>query len=284
MDKATLQIPVSCSYQQRVYKYICSGNTIKRGGEQLRTYEAFNEPYLIPSLVDLLGRKKQATTIKSWVSQYGFLTVPGGWNDFTEKIDDFWREAQNFVSLWWLYEAVLNRKLDELKKFVNIVDIDPFDFPPPQGAKSHTVFTHNAPAGRGEIASIYDTYFKETTAKINEKPLLYYQIAVFNYITHQLEKQLEGLSFTSRGGHIFSEADRDHFKVISYLQPKNLLQALYLRFYIFLDDKEKKICASCGCIFTPSRIDVRYCSVKCKKREKMRRHRARKKEKEGGRK
>lgn len=272
MDK-TLQMTVNYSYRQRVYTtYTRSDDIIKRGCEQSKTYEAFNDQHLIQSLVCMEKREK---AIKKWVSAYGFLSVASDAD--SETIDGFWNNAEEFSSLWWLYSSIRNRQLDELRKFVRFADVDIFDMAPP-GAHSRTVYFHNIDKNGAEFFTEHDAYFREKTADINEKPLRFYQMSCFRYIVYAVEKRLRGLAFTSRERRIIAEEDYDHFKVIPILQPKNLLQALYLQFYVLLKDADRKICGCCGSVFTPSRPDVAYCSPQCKQREKMRRYRSRKKE------
>jgi len=179
-----------------------------------------------------------------------------------------------------LYEKVCNRQIEELKEFVRFEDfVDVLDFAfAPGGTKSVTVFKHNTGPGVRASAA-YDSYSTATAAEINRNPLRYYQAAVFNYIVYQVGAQLKNLRLVSKNwdGKITEKEDSDDFKIIPVLQLKTLIQALYFQFYMLLNDRNKKLCACCGRVFTPSRPDARYCSDKCKQREKMRRRRERKK-------
>ena len=279
--KTTLQWTIDCSYMQKVYsKYTCLGGFIRKEADQSRTYDAFSNQFLIPSLVSLTEKKKRANSIKSWIS-IRFLTVTDGWG-YRESIDDFWSRAQEFVSLWRLYGAVLNCDLDKLKDVVVFMDmVYPFNVLHKSKSYLKQLIENRDDGTRHYKACPCDMYNKTATIEdINKDPSKYYQAAVFRYITYAIEERLEltlrQTGYFNQCRSITSDGRQDHYKVVPCLQPKNLLQALYLQFYLMLGDRNKKICASCGCVFTPTRRDVRYCSDKCKQREKMRRYRARK--------
>jgi hypothetical protein len=289
----TIQFPVMCSYRQFVYKqYRKKGNGLVVADDSTCTsFDAFNNPYLVPSLehlIDSTPENRRQAAIKGWVSQYGFLTVFSYYSDISESFDDFWSEAQRFISLRQLYRDLLNCRLDVLQEVV-VFKKWPASYPvwkshsmlkPPFAEKLKSrCYTSEIPpvcsvTRDGLKSHGCDMYNKHATIEdINRDPLRYYQIAVFRYIAYAIEERLE---LAIRPVNRSAIADRG-FKITPRLQPKNLLQALYLQLYLLLADRSKKICASCGRVFTPSRPDMRYCSDKCKKREKMRRYRARKK-------
>ena len=181
------------------------------------------------------------------------------------------------MRLWEVYGFILNRKLKELKKLVRFVEVDPTEplGHAPAGTHARTVFTHNESNG-GWYSAAYDTFYKATVAEIKKDALPYYQQAVFEYVARTVERKLRGINLASKGRAVVRDIIQDHYKIIPCLRPPNMLQALYLQFYILLNDRSKKICETCGAIFAPSRRDAKYCSDTCKNTAKARRYRARK--------
>ncbi|MCG0277778.1 MAG: YdcF family protein [Thermanaeromonas sp.] len=261
------------------------------------TYNAFETADLIPSLCRLVkevrqGRNKKAA-IKKWVSQYGFLGVhvdADGHIHSWESLADFWREAETLADLWDKFRQVTQRDLDGMREWIRFVALHP-GIRQLVGKECHTkaVYwpfevemqegeTFEEAAGRsfgkGHVA------FSATLEEINRNPLEFYQVAGLYYIREKIEEKLADVGLSYTGLEKISNPKDDIFKLRPVIRPKNLLQAMYLQFYILLCGHNVKVCKWCGKPF-----DLRgcynknreYCSDTCKHSAKSHRYRERQK-------
>ncbi len=277
-----IQFPIDCRYKQKVYRrYAWGGGSLRTASDECSLYDAFDNPDLISSLVRLVERTSEGgrkAAMKRWVEAHGFLTSSARGGASTEKLEDFWTGAESFVRQWGMYGFIRNRRLGELKKLVRFAELDMLDLGFHPGANAKTVFADCEKDGF-IVQTTSDTFYKATLKEIDRDPLPYYQVAVFVRVRKSIEYQLEGIALQSHEWSIIKEPDRDHYRIVPHLLTKNLLQALYLQFYILLNDTTKKVCDACGSIFAPSRRDQKYCSDTCKNTAKSRRWRSRKRQK-----
>ncbi|OPY60039.1 MAG: hypothetical protein A4E56_02949 [Pelotomaculum sp. PtaU1.Bin065] len=281
------KFPLECRFQQRVYRKLQWNNdavTVKDEGYW--TYDAFDRNDIIPSIYRLAKTTKDTDTAKKkamfdWISGFGFLSSEphhfphAVYED--DKVSIFWEDVNSLAYWWELYGAITNRKLDKLKSVITIIEF------------KHNGFNTNTKSiinSQGNCwLSTEEVFFHETINEVTEEPLPYYQRAVFHYLKHNIEKYLNiygNIQIHSKKPIIISVGDRDYFKARPYLEPKTLLQALYLQFYILLcTDDIKKVCNTCGALFKPTRKDREYCSETCSNTAKSQRYRKRKSESKG---
>ncbi len=261
------------------------------------TYEAFETADLIPSLCRLVkevrqGRNKKAA-IKKWVSQYGFLGVhvdADGDMPSWESLADFWREAETLADLWDKFRQITQRDLDGMREWIRFVSLSkgvkyllgdkwntkavywPFEVEMREGE------TFEEAAGRGYRKG--EPLFGANLEEITRNPLEFYQVAGLHYILEKIKGKLADVGLSYTGLEKISNPHDDVFKLKPVIKPKNLLQAMYLQFYILLCGQNVKVCKWCGEPF-----DLRgsysknreYCSDTCKHSAKSRRYRERQK-------
>lgn len=260
------------------------------------TYEVFETDDLIPSLCRLVGEIKQGrnkkNAIKKWVSHYGFLGIhidDEGHLPSWESLTDFWEEAKTLADLWDKFRQVTQRDLDGMREWIRFVPLSkgikylqgdewntkavywPFEIEIKEGE------TFEEAAGRSMRAG--EPIFAATIEEINRNPLEFFQLAGLGYILQRIEKKIAGMEWTFTGLEKISNPHDDVFKLKPVIKPRNLLQAMYLQFYILLCGQNVKVCKWCGKPF-----DLRgsynknreYCSDTCKHSAKSHRYRERK--------
>ncbi|WP_425622502.1 hypothetical protein ACPT9H_18190 [Brevibacillus borstelensis] len=317
---SAFSFPFECVYLQKVYKKVqfgvpdeyktlVHGESFTKLSEEERTfliakdpadfetYNAFDEPDLIPSLVRLVERvnagANKRESVKKWVEKWGFLDAT---YLFPNKIDfdltdlrtlaernvlydpllspiiarrerafmnlrKFWEIATIFVRLWRMYQQITNRQLDDLKQWIR--------FEPKEIDRDHRWVDVDI---EGKPFTIITNSF----AEIERNPLYYYQAAGFQYIIRAVSGSTRGLIFDTAEVKIDTMRDQDFFKVTPVLKAETLSQALYVMFYLLLCENTKKICINCGKPFPPNRRNQQYCSETCSNTSKSRRHRQRK--------
>jgi predicted nucleic acid-binding Zn ribbon protein len=259
---------------------------------EYETYDAFDEPDLIPSLVRLVEKvnrgdnKKDA--VKKWVEKWGYLSLGNRYpfefstnlknlSDLTKRrygnkehgkssnvsvyyasLGHFWEDAVTLVRLWDMYRQITNRQLTKLQEWI--------------------VFH------RGEVSSNYafvngirnaKIRLENSLEEIQQNPLYFYQTVGFRHLFEYVSNQTR-LSLDSKEIKFEQIKDQDFFKITPYLRTENLLEAMYVQFFILLSENTKKICTNCGKPFPPNRRDQQYCSESCSNTAKSRRYRQRK--------
>ncbi len=272
--------PVDCRYIQEVFpRYdLCDGYivAVPDGDSQPFEYDAFARADIFPSLVALIrrGKPSEPAAVK-WVSRYGFLTVKSrhGWRPGEppkESMQDFWIAVGELVYLWQLYEKVINRKLDEIRAAATVEDL----------WGPTVTFYAQCWTPSGVVQRLIGGASERRDSEIHYEPLGFYQRTAFVTIASAVSRGLEGMRFSVARMYLDPKSTEiDRYAIMPRLEPTNLLQTLYLQFYLLLTDTEKKICGSCGAVFTPSRPNQRYCSTTCKNTAKNRRWRERQKKK-----
>ena len=280
-----LVIQIGCEYKQRVYaRYLWRDGILRHASSGYSSYDAFTSHDLIPSLVHMVDKTSESNrpeAVKKWVMEHGLLTASAGSRyelpDQQEALTMFWKEAEAFTVLWRMYRHIANRELPELKKLLTFKPVeDALDCAPPD-CLSMTLFQYE----RGDDGVISHSfgpyYFKKTVQEIEKAPLRPYQWAALLHLKDSVEAKLSGLTIASNKTTRASGENEDTFNVISHLLPQTLLEAMYLRLYIMLNDNKSKICPVCDRQFLPYRRDQKYCETQgpCKKTQKSRRYRAR---------
>lgn len=301
-----LQFPIQCSFQQIVYKnYSWEGDRLTSGdGSIFRRYDAFDRPGLISSLVHLVKHttnteRARKAAMHKWIKRLGWLTVPPdrplkfysqSWRPSSpETYSQFWTAAQDLAYLWDLHGFILNRKLTDLRNLVRFEEVFPgccLDFQSPVDRSILPKVDLMAPReSRARTAYAKDEHYLKnqpeprtmywlgTVEELEEEPMYYYQLAAFEYVAHHVEQHLKGVSLTSKGRTVARDSKQDHYKLKPRIVTITLLQAMYLQFYIMLNDRNKRICEACSKVFVPGRSDQKYCSTACKRTAKSRRQR-----------
>jgi len=249
------------------------------------TYDVFDKPEIIPSLINLVEKMnrgsdhywpedtKNINLIMKWIKQWGFLTgsksrfislLPEDF--YGERVSDFLEEAAKLYHLWNLYKAVANRDLDFLSQIdiykgdlhkdiedeVNFLD-EPYTF-------------HFFPDKfySGTIIAEYNT----------KKPLKSLQQASMLYLVGKIEENINEHTLNWKEIKYNPIGDEDRYQITPQMCFPTLLNALYMQFFILLNENTKKICPVCNIPFVPERRDKIYCSDSCKSTAKSRRYRA----------
>ena len=267
------------------------------GSIEYSTYNAFETADLIPSLCRLVkevrqGRNKKAA-IKKWVSRYGFLGVhvdADGDIPSWESLADFWREAETLADLWDKFRQVTQRDLGGMREWIRFVALHPgtkkvfgdkwntkavywpFEVEMREGE------TFEEAAGRGYRRG--EPLFSASLEEITRDPLEFYQVAGLHYILEKIKGKLADVGLSYTGLEKISNPHDDIFRLRPVIRPRNLLQAMYLQFYILLCGHNVKVCKWCERPF-----DLRgsysknreYCSGTCKHSAKSHRYRKRQK-------
>lgn len=245
------------------------------------TYNAFENPDLIPSLYRLVkkwGKKNRKKGMKEWVSQYGALGI----NDTQgkrESLADFWREAETLADLWEKFQQVTQRDLESLREWIKFVSIEGLPLiSEVRKGKTKAEYAPFPPGGGGTVGG---PCFYDSLGEIERNPLPYFQLAGLDYILTRVQNRLRGLRAAYSEVERITNPQEDIFKIQPRVVPVNLLQAMYLQFYLLLSDRSVKVCKCCGRLFRPEedgyRKDRQYCSDSCKLTAKSRRYRERKK-------
>ncbi len=266
------------------------------------TYNAFETADLIPSLCRLVkevrqGRNKKAA-IKKWASQCGFLGVhvdADGDIPSWESLADFWREAETLADLWDKFRQVTQRDLDGMREWIRFVSLSkgvkyllgdkwntkavywPFEVEMREGETFEEAAGRSF--GKGHVA------FSATLEEITRDPLEFYQVAGLHYILEKIKGKLADVGLSYTGLEKISNPHDDIFKLRPVIKPRNLLQAMYLQFYIFLCGHNVKVCKWCekpfrldlGNPYSKDRRSKEYCSLTCKHSAKSHRYRGRQK-------
>lgn len=259
------------------------------------TYEAFNSPGLIPSIHSMVrnarsGQGRQSAA-KRWIEKHGFLgcNVPphetlGGWaaRASWESLNDFWSEAEALSDLWEKYKQITQRDLSAMREWIRFAPRPQLGGAQnlllwPEGFQTKASFSPLDPPGT-ESAAPYTPFFEDTVAQIEANALSYYQLAGITHVRHCIEQKMAGIKIAASTWQQFSTSQDDIFKTKPVIQCRNLLQAMYLQFFLMLSDTgTKKICLICGRLFQPSRTDRVYCDSACYNTAKSQRFRGRKK-------
>jgi len=255
------------------------------------SFDVFSRNDLISSIY-LLFKKMQTSKnkqddIKKWVEKYGFLgcnIIPqekrGGWRSYPswESLADFLKEAGCLADLWDKYRQVTQNDLSSLREWIRFVPEPEHEIHRqllfwPEKARAKADYYPFIPP-KTMTRNPKDTFFYRTLDEIEAKPLWHYQIAGIRYIARVIEDRLQGLNIISTNWEYIGNESDTVLKTEAGIECRNLLQAMYLQFFMLMADPGiKKVCPVCGHIFPPREAKHIYCSEKCANTAKARRYR-----------
>lgn len=249
-------------------------------------YNPFSEDDIIPSLIKTVEQfragKNSKKLVREWVKKWGLLKGENIDLDvetftFSEPLNVFWEEMNRFFDLWQLYKYMIGKAEANYNSNFSISKIKEEEIG--LYAEEIQMFvkrpTHKI------------ILFKETSYEAaelfwvgeNDNLLTRGKMCALQYIADYVSKKIHN-NFELRWGALdFNvESNQDGFKSTPSITTKYLLDALYMKFFVILNNTNQKICFCCNTLFTPTRKDKIYCSDACKQTAKSRRyyHRKRK--------
>lgn len=256
----TFVFPIKCTNKQVSFKQVeiinIEGKTYVAGYiKESKPYDSFDSIKLLPSLIELVEEvengKNKEKSIKKWVLQWGLLNGEmidlNGQEVFSQNLADFWYEAKTFYELWKIYKFILDNDRKALEPLIKDLEETKFHNP------NYKIIHNNG----NEYKHLYENYQFEATI----------------YLLQRIESRVQtGTLHWSKLTTLDSRIQIE--SVYNFL---NLIDALYMQFYILLSKNENKICKLCNTPFIPGRSDQVYCNDSCKLTAKSRRYRARKK-------
>lgn|SRR5699024_7921636 len=232
------------------------------------TYEAFESIEIIPSLIEIVERIRKRedehhwkddyniNLALKWIKKWGYLKAEKdtdliGKNLHGQRVSGFLQEADKFYDFWALYRAAVNRDIEQLKSVIDVMEDPELPF-----AATHTFYF---------FANQYVEYKGYTNGIfVIEQPLQSYQNAAIDFLLRVIEQYINNHDLYARTIRLESSKEKDSFMVSPGMAFPDLLDALYMQFFILLNENEKKICPVCNKPFIPERIDKKYCSNTCK--------------------
>lgn len=207
-------------------------------------YDAFDYPELISELITLVKKgksgKDKVLLTKMWVRKWGVLNRELiTENIIGQRMDLFWRQAEDFELIWRLYKYIANREKDKLEKMGQILE------------------------------SIDDLKHFSDDKIINN------QWNAMMFITKSIEQHTKNGIIQSSEIKRFEEKEDDTFKIKPAFYFHQLNDSLYMQFFLALTEN-KKVCPICESPFTPNRPDQIYDKESCKHTAKSRRYREKK--------
>lgn len=191
------------------------------------SYDAFDHPELISELITLVKKMKNGEDkirlTKTWVKKWGVLNLDRLDEDICgQRMDFFWRQAEDFELNWKLYKYIANRDKENLEKIRGILE-------------SVGILKH-----------------------LDDDPLINNQWNAMTFITKNIEEHTKnGIIKSSEIKHS-REKDMDIFNIKPSYFFGYLIDALYMQFFLALTEN-KKVCPICESPFTPTRHDQVYC-------------------------
>lgn len=238
----------------------------------LSYYNPFDYDHLIPEFVEMVEKVLTGGNLEKgitkWLSEWGPLHF-----DYDKHtIKYFWDESLRFYKLWCFYRLIANRDKKGLMESIQIKkdgDHHVLTFFPEDDSFKSEEFSFFEPE--------YD--FKVTfPIRIDREKDEFTQIQEHSmfFLLSQIEEYTANAKLSWGTMKHEKDTDKSNFKITPVLRTENLIDAIYLQFFILFSENEKKICPVCNTPFVPARIDKKYCSDSCKLTAKSRRYRARK--------
>lgn len=255
--------------------------------EFMEFYNPFDFNNLIPEFIKMIEKvlngENLKKNIKKWLTEWGPLYTGADFENNT--VERFWQECDKFYKLWNFYKAIANNDKENLMNKIKVEEKDDHfklrffpDDPtfPREGFIVTEENKHLVELGLHDPEDVDFTY----TFRIGKKKDDEFLKEIRNASLFFFFKQVEG--YTARANLTWDtmreekKENRSKFKIEPVLEVENLIDAIYLQFYILFSENEKKICPVCNTPFVPQRKDKKYCSETCKLTAKSRRYRARK--------
>jgi len=278
------------------------------------SYDAFETVDIIPSLIDTVEKMKKRglegykkdehiDLVIDWMKRWGYLKTKGKSpylietqakgkkvgmrnlngkrkariegisnkvpNNFEgQRVSGFIQEAYKFYDFWILYRSIVNKDIKELENIITVHEDPTLPF-----EATHTFyFFENRNV---EHAGYTDSTFYK------EDPLSSYQGAAIIYLTETIQKYINNNIMYSKQTTRIPGEDKDDLKIKPALGFLDLIDAIYMQFFILLNEHKKKICQICNIPFSPARKDRIYCSETCRNTAKSRRYREKYKKEHG---
>ncbi len=236
-------------YDAIVYNKILLLNGILNGKGEIAYYTidftTYNNPFF--DLVKLFNKKNvNEQNIVNFVEKYGFLKS----SDEIEDYQSFINEAIEILNLWKKNEQVQNADITGMQQWINI---DKFCLD-----KSLTV----ANILENNHFST-EVFFREPVKEV-ERSIATFQYIGLKYIAREISSKIEGLQIYNEKITTISkkEIEIQEIKLKQpTLQPPNLITALYLYFYLLLQEGTR-ICPVCFSI-NARRPNAKTCSRTC---------------------
>lgn len=245
-------------------------------------YDPFEFDNLIPEFLELIEKVLSGAEleklIKKWLVNWGPLYM--GY-DRRNTVENFWEESLKFYRLWSFYRVVSSRDEVAIRSSIKIEE--------DRGTKIISFFpgedsfsSIRIPEDISQRFSIPEFEFDlqvKFPFQINKNRDVFEQIQEYStlFLLAQIETYTNNANLTWDSMTHEKQKGKSVFKIKPALHTgSNLIDALYLQFYILLSENEKKICPVCNNPFLPSRKDKKYCSDTCKLTARTRRYRARK--------
>lgn len=267
------------------------GETAIRGsGYKLEFYNPFNCENLIPDFINLIEKISNGgdleNYLKKWHSEWGPLHS----NYKNQTVEKFSEEALRFYKLWNFYKAIANSDEEAIMDHIKIEK----DFY--EGGDDYyiTFFSEdnsfkedenpirmlNEQIGKKIFRELRDPQYNFSISREDAEnmDLTKYQMFSILFLFKQIEKYTAN-AYLGHSNIIANSNDFSKFKIRPALYVDNLIDAIYLQFFILFSENEKKICVNCNTPFVPERKDKKYCSDSCKLTAKSRRYRSRKNKK-----
>jgi hypothetical protein len=298
----TFTFPIECRSfifrQKNIEFYEYNGEEIIRGERvediEKGLYDAFDYPELIPSFIEMTekilrgGNKRK--NIKIWCEKWGYLYD----TDVRKNtVRVFWEEAIKFYKLWTFYKIIVNR---DKKSIYESITIEPIEddlykltfFPNDPSFVPNTITEEISK----EFSTIEEKIHHDLTVireddfdfkcsfpfKLNKKQdeLEQIQMHCMMFLLEQIQDHLKNTELSWGDMDHNEENGKSKFKITPVIYAHNLIDAIYLQFFILFSENQKKICPICNRPFFPERKDKKYCSDSCYLTAKSRRYRARK--------
>lgn len=202
-------------------------------------YDAFDHPELIPELVGACkkirnGMNKEKVALE-WVKKWGFLEE----NEihdygYGQTLESFLHQVSQFYTTWRFYKYIANRDHQALK-------------------------------------NLFESPWDKLTHFSNDE-LNNYQWNGIMIIKQQIDRHIKNGQIHTAEVKKDAGTRKDEFRFTASYYFKNLIDAIYMQFYIALSES-KKVCPTCEAPFTPERKNEKYCSITCKNTAKSQRYR-----------
>lgn len=251
--------------ENRTNKTIISG----RQKETLDYYDPFEYDNLIPEFINLIEKVMNGgdleANLKKWHSEWG----PLYWDYKKHTVEVFSEEAIKFYKLWGFYKTLANKEEENILKHFNIkkenaecfiIDFFPEDKfferePWPLKDLDETL------GGNSAFKEIPDPQYTMSFYPSKNKEALFqqYQELSMVFLFNQIEKYIARAKISHEGIKHEQNNKVSKFSLKPCMYVENLIDAIYLQFYMLFSENKKRICEACNKPFTPERIDQKYC-------------------------
>ena len=198
--------------------------------------------------------------ILDFVKEFGYLE-----SSLAYPLDKFKLEVEKAARLLKIYDLMMRNKLVELKKYMIKKEEDNFFYDLTWNIKK-IYFKDQLPK------NIHDLTVKDNYPEMKGNKILidffisYINSSIFQTLNGNITPVFKDFEYSEEGfrDYIGDEKRNDkYFKVVPGWRCKNLLAAIYLKFYFIVTEiQDISRCKSCNQIHTRREI---YCSDKCKR-------------------